>query len=44
MEYNRCYGVSNESPYNSAMIDTHNGEIDEKKNLRHTSLYIIYNK
>ena len=31
MNYNRCYGVSNESPYNSASIDTHNWEFDENK-------------
>ena len=38
MKYNRCYGVSNESPYNSALNDTHNGEFDEKKKFCHTSL------
>ena len=38
MKYNRCCEVSNESPYNSALIDTHNGEFDEKKIVRHTFL------
>ena len=31
MKYNRCCGVSNESPYNSASINTHNREFDEEK-------------